>query len=305
MSTGVPTAAPGRPFGELLTAMVTPFTPDGALDVDAGVALAVSLVEQGCDGLVLAGTTGESPTTSPAEKMTLQREVIAAVGPGVTVMAGIGTHDTVETCANAREAAAHGAHGLLLVTPYYSRPSQAGLVAHFTTAADATDLPVMLYDIPARSVVAIEDDTVRRCAEHPRIVAMKDAKGVLPSATTLIAETGMAWYSGDDPINLPWLAIGAVGFVSVLSHVATRPLRAMLDAWAAGDTATATRINADLMPTVRAMTALGGVPFAKAALTQLGVRVGTPRLPLVEPSGEQQEMLAGALTASGLVRQTV
>lgn len=302
MTTGVGMTAARRPFGRMLTAMVTPFDSAGGLDVDAGVRLAVHLVGQGCDGLVLAGTTGESPTTSSAEKATLLRAVLDAVGPEITVVAGAGTNDTAHSIELAREAADAGAHGLLVVTPYYSRPSQAGLIAHFSAVADATDLPVMVYDIPPRSVVPIEADTLRRLAEHPRIVAVKDAKGEFAAAATLIAETGLAWYSGDDPVNLPWLSVGAVGFVSVISHVGTRPLLELLDAFEAGDVARARELNTGLMRLVLAMSRLGGVSFSKAALRLTGRDVGDPRLPIVAPDVAQLEVLAADLRAAGYLR---
>ncbi|HET6704971.1 4-hydroxy-tetrahydrodipicolinate synthase, partial [Amycolatopsis sp.] len=174
-----PTAAPGRPFGRVLTAMATPFDADGALDLKRAQELAEHLVELGNDGLVVNGTTGESPTTSDAEKQELVRAVVEAVGDRATVVAGAGTNNTAHSVEQAKQAEAAGAHGLLVVTPYYSRPSQAGLFAHFTTVADSTGLPVLLYDIPPRSVVPIEVDTLLRLAEHPRIVAVKDAKGDL------------------------------------------------------------------------------------------------------------------------------
>lgn len=301
MTAAVPSATPGRPFGRVLTAMVTPFDAQGALDVDAGVRLAVHLVEQGCDGLVLAGTTGEAPTTSPAEKTTLLRAVLDAVGPGVTVVAGAGTNDTANSVVQAREAANAGAHGLLVVTPYYSRPSQVGLLAHFRAVADATDLPVMVYDIPPRSVVPIEPDTLRRLGEHPRVLAVKDAKGDLAMAAPLIAETGLAWYSGDDPMNLPWLSVGAVGVVSVVGHLAAGALRRMLDAFEAGEVTTAAAINLEVLSLCAAMAPLGGVAFSKAALGLVGLGVGEPRLPVVAPDAEQLAALTAVLRASGLL----
>ena len=200
---------PGRPFGRVLTAMVTPFDAEGALDLKRAEELAAHLVELGNDGLVVNGTTGEGPTTSDEEKSELVRAVVAAVGERATVVAGAGTYDTAHSVRLARAAEHAGAHGLLVVTPYYSRPPQEGLRRHFTAVADATGLPVMLYDIPPRSVVAIELDTLQRLAEHPRIVAVKDARGDLPHGVKALASTGLAYYSGDDPMNLPWLAVGA------------------------------------------------------------------------------------------------
>src|ERR1700758_3491723 len=205
--------------------MVTPFGPDGSLDIPAAARLANRLVDAGCDGLVISGTTGESPTTTDAEKLALLRAVLEAVGDRARVIAGAGTYNTAHSVQLAKACAAEGAHGLLVVTPYYSRPPQAGLIAHFTPVADATPLPVLLYDIPPRSVVPIEFETLCELAAHPNIVGVKDAKGDLHAGAQLIAEAGLVYYSGDDALNLPWLAMGATGFISVLSHVAAGPPR--------------------------------------------------------------------------------
>src|SRR3954468_12880156 len=201
------------PFGRVLTAMVTPFTKDGALDTDRAAALAERLVDLGNDGLVISGTTGGSPTTSDAEKDALRRAVGEAVGDRAHVVAGVGTYDTAHTVESARAAEKAGAAGLLVVTPYYNRPPQSGLLAHFTTVADATGLPVMLYDIPVRTGTPITTETLLRLGEHPRIVANKDAKGDVFAAQQVIAGSDLAFYSGDDALNLPLIAIGAVGVV--------------------------------------------------------------------------------------------
>ena len=261
--------------------MVTPFKPDGSLDTDAAARLATHLVDAGCDGLVLSGTTGESPTTTDDEKIALLRAVLDAVGDRARIIAGAGTYDTAHSVHLAKACAAEGAHGLLVVTPYYSRPPQAGLVAHFTAVADATSLPVLLYDIPPRSVIPIEWDTIRTLAEHPNIVGIKDAKGDLHGGGQIIAETGLAYYSGDDALNLPWLAMGAVGFVSVWGHVAASQLRDMLSAFTSGDVATARKINVTLAPLADAQARLGGVTMAKDGLRLQGIDVGDPRLPQV------------------------
>ncbi len=221
-----PTSTPQTPFGRVLTAMVTPFTADGALDLDGAQRLAAHLVDAGNDGLIVNGTTGESPTTSDAEKADLVRAVVEAVGDRAHVVAGVGTNDTHHSIELAREAERIGAHGLLVVTPYYNKPPQEGLYRHFTAVADATGLPNMLYDIPGRSGVPINTETLVRLAEHPRIVANKDAKGDLGRASWAIAQSGLAWYSGDDMLNLPLLSVGAVGFVSVVGHLVTPDLRA-------------------------------------------------------------------------------
>lgn len=281
--------------------MVTPFSAEGKLDIDTGVALAHRLVDRGVDLLAISGTTGESPTTTESEKADLLRAVVDAVGSRATVIAGAGTYDTAHSIELARNAQRAGAHGLLVVTPYYSRPTQEGLFAHFTAVADATDLPVTLYDIPPRSVVPIASDTIRRLAEHPRIVAVKDAKGDLNAGAALIAETDLAFYSGDDMLNLPWLAMGAVGFISVIGHLVPERLREMVDAFTAGDVVRAREINTSLLWLNAAMARLGGVAMTKGGLRLLGVDVGEPRLPQIMPSPEQLEDLAADLRAAGVV----
>ncbi|MEU4803350.1 4-hydroxy-tetrahydrodipicolinate synthase [Actinosynnema sp. NPDC023587] len=293
--TGCPTASPGRPFGRVLTAMVTPFDASGALDLDKAQHLAEHLVGRGSDGLVVNGTTGESPTTTDAEKADLIRAVVEAVGDRATVVSGSGTYDTAHSAHLSRQAEAAGAHGLLLVTPYYSRPSQAGVEAHFRAVADTVGLPVMLYDIPPRTVVPIEVETLLRLADHPRIVAVKDAKGDLLAGSKVIAATDLAYYSGDDPLNLPWLSVGAVGFVSVISHLAGERLRGMLDAFEAGHVARATTIHHELLPLLRPFNRMPGVVYTKAALRLTGLDVGEPRLPLVPASTEDIEAVTAEL----------
>ncbi|MBB1156472.1 MULTISPECIES: 4-hydroxy-tetrahydrodipicolinate synthase [Amycolatopsis] len=299
MSTS-PAAAPGRPFGRVLTAMATPFDRAGALDVKRAQELAEYLVDLGNDGLVVNGTTGESPTTTDQEKATLVRAVVEAVGDRATVVAGAGTNNTAHSIEQAQAAAEAGAHGLLVVTPYYSRPSQAGLFAHFTTVADATELPVMLYDIPPRSIVPIEVDTLQRLAENPRIVAVKDAKGDLIAGSEVIANTHLAYYSGDDGLNLPWLSVGAVGVVSVIGHVVAGRIRAMIEAYEAGDTSTARTNHRAMLPVLRAMSRVGGVAFSKSSLRLRGFDIGDPRLPIVAPFDDQLEQIAADLAQGGV-----
>jgi 4-hydroxy-tetrahydrodipicolinate synthase len=289
-------------LGTLLTAMVTPFAPDGSLDIPAAVRLAHYLVDGGCDGLVLSGTTGESPTTTDAEKLALLRAVLEAVGDRARVIAGAGSYDTAHSVHLAKASAAEGAHGLLVVTPYYSRPPQAGLIAHFTAVADATPLPVLLYDIPPRSVIPIEFETLRVLSAHPNIVGVKDAKGDLHGATQLMAETGLAYYSGDDALNLPWLAMGATGFISVISHLAAGQLRDLLSAFASGDLTTARKINVGISPLCNAMSRLGGVTLSKAGLRLQGIEVGDPRLPQVAATAEQIDELAADMRAASVLR---
>ncbi len=290
------------PFGRVLTAMVTPFTSDGGLDVDGAQSLATTLVADGNEGLVISGTTGESPTTTNDEKETLIRAVVEAVGDRASVVAGVGTYDTAHTVELARHAEKAGASGLLLVTPYYNKPPQAGLINHFATAADATDLPAMLYDIPARTGTAIHTDTLLRLAEHPRIVAVKDAKGDLAATTRVLAQTDLAYYSGEDALNLPLLAIGAVGVVSVVGHLFTARYAAMIDAVERGDLAEARRINAALVPAVIGiMTRTQGAIMVKAALELVGrIPNRTTRPPLLDATEAEIAVLREDLLAAGL-----
>jgi 4-hydroxy-tetrahydrodipicolinate synthase len=290
------------PFGRVLTAMVTPFHDDGSLDLDGAAALATHLVGAGCDGLVVSGTTGESPTTTDAEKEQLVRAVVEAVGDRAHVVAGVGTYDTHHTVELARQAEKAGAHGLLVVTPYYSKPTQQGLVQHFHAAADATALPVMLYDIPPRSIVPIETRTLLRLAEHERIVAVKDAKGDIFAASEVMARTGLAYYSGEDALNLPLLAVGAVGMVSVVGHVAAAEYAAMVRAVDAGDLPAALEIHRQLIPAVRGiMMRAPGAVMAKAA-AQLGgvISSRTMRLPLVAATDDEVVTLSADLAEAGL-----
>ncbi|MGP3971984.1 4-hydroxy-tetrahydrodipicolinate synthase [Streptomyces sp. 6N223] len=295
-----PTSTPQTPFGRMLTAMVTPFTADGTLDLDGAQRLAAHLVDAGNDGLIVNGTTGESPTTSDEEKSRLVRAVVEAVGDRAHVVAGVGTNDTRHSVHLARAAEQAGAHGLLTVTPYYNKPPQEGLFQHFATIADATGLPVMLYDIPGRSGVPINTDTMVRLAEHPRIVANKDAKGDLGRASWAIATTGLAWYSGDDMLNLPLLSVGAVGFVSVVGHVVTPELRSLLEAYVSGDVAKATEIHQKLLPVFTGMFRTQGVITSKAALGFQGLPAGPLRLPLVGLTEQEAGQLKRDLKAGGV-----
>ena len=292
---------PSVPFGRVLTAMVTPFAADGSLDLDGAARLADRLVSLGNDGLVVSGTTGEAPTTSDTEKSELLRAVVDAVGGRAHVLAGVGTYDTRHSTELARSAEKAGATGLLVVTPYYSRPPQAGLVAHATTIADATDLPVMLYDIPVRTGTALSHDTLLRLAEHPRILANKDAKGDLLATQRVMVGCDLAVYSGDDAMNLPLLALGAVGFVSVTGHLVADRHRQLLDAFLAGDVATARAVNDATLPiTIGIMTRAQGAIMVKAALALLGSPVGPVRLPLVEATESEIAVLTEDLVAGGL-----
>jgi 4-hydroxy-tetrahydrodipicolinate synthase len=280
--------------------MVTPFTADGALDVQGAQRLATHLVDAGNDGLVVNGTTGESPTTSDAEKDLIVRAVVEAVGDRAHVIAGVGTNDTAHSVTLARQAERTGAHALLTVTPYYSKPPQEGLYRHFTAIADATGLPVMLYDIPGRSGVPIDTETLVRLGEHPRIVANKDAKGDLGAASWAIARSGLAWYSGDDMLNLPLMSIGAVGFVSVVGHLVSAELRAMLEAYTGGDVAKAAEIHQRLLPVYTGIFRAQGVITVKAALALRGLPAGPLRLPLTALGESEIEQLRRDLAAGGV-----
>ena len=290
-------------FGRLLTAMVTPMVPSGDLDPVGAAAVVQRLLETGHDGIVVNGTTGESSTLTSAESIEMVRLVVAAADGAARVVAGVGSNDTrhaVEMATLARDA---GADALLLVTPYYNRPPQTDVIAHCRAVADATDLPVMLYDIPSRSGIPFESETLVALAEHPNIVAVKDAKGDLWAATEVMAATDLLWFSGADEVNLPLLALGATGIVSVVGHVAGREYAAMLAAVAAGDLGTAQRIHASLIPIVKAiMHTSQGAIMAKAALVELGVIASaTVRLPYVMSPPEHLAKLRAALAAVSAV----
>jgi len=288
-------------FGTLLTAMVTPFTEEGSLDLEAAKALAVKLVDEGCDGLVVTGTTGETPTLTDDENVAMFEAVVQAVGDRAAVIAGTGTNDTRHSINLSRRALEAGVDGLLLVTPYYNKPSQAGIRAHFEAIADAVELPVMLYDIPGRSGVPIQTETIVALAKHPRIVALKDAKGNLLETTRVLAQTELDVYSGDDGITLPLMALGAKGVVSVTAHVATAQYRALVDAAAAGDLDTARRLHFELDPVQRAvMTHIQGAVAAKTVLHWQGVLPNSVvRLPLVQPSAEELNPVKADLAEAG------
>ena len=292
-----------RTFGSMLVAMVTPFTTQGELDLDAAARVATHLVDNGCDGLVVSGTTGESPTTSDAEKETLLRTVLEAVGSRAVIVSGVGTNDTAHSVELAQQAAKAGAHGVLAVTPYYSKPPQAGLIAHFTAIADATDLPVMLYDIPGRSGIPIRTETLITLAEHPHIVGLKDAKGDLYEMSWVLARTDLEVYCGTDELNLASLASGASGLVSVVAHAAPAKFRQLVDAVDAGDLVTARRIHTEMLPAIRGlMTRTQGVIMAKAALQLQGVLAERGlRLPLVEATDDEVAVLRADLEEAALL----
>jgi 4-hydroxy-tetrahydrodipicolinate synthase len=287
-------------LGRVLTAMVTPMTSEFSVDLDGVAALASHLIELGNDALVVNGTTGESPTTTDAEKSDVIRAVRQAVGPNVPIVAGVGTNDTAHSIRLAQQAAAAGADGLLVVTPYYSKPSQQGVQAHFEAVADATDLPVMLYDIPGRSAIPIAVDTLLRVAEHPRIIAVKDAKADLSAATAVLRATDLLWYSGDDSLNLPFLAIGGTGFVSVTGHLIADRLRDLREAYFQGDVARATAIFQSTEPVSVGLFRAPAVALTKAALALQGLPSGPPRMPLLPATPAELEALVADLGAAGI-----
>jgi 4-hydroxy-tetrahydrodipicolinate synthase len=281
--------------------MVTPMRLDGSLDLGAAQRLATHLVDAGHDGLVVSGTTGESPTTSAAEKDELLRAVVDAVGQRAVIVAGAGSNDTAKSIESVQAAAKAGAHAVLAVTPYYNKPPQAGLVAHFTAIADASDLPVMLYDIPGRSGIAIARETYLRIAGHERIAAVKDARGDLWFASEMMQETGLDWYSGDDAMNLGHFVNGAVGFVGVTSQVAPTAYREMADAVVEGRWDDARAVHRRLTPLVNAvMNVTQGAIMAKAGLAVQGL-IASPgvRLPLVEADDAQTALVRDAISAVG------
>jgi 4-hydroxy-tetrahydrodipicolinate synthase len=293
---------PEPPFGRLLTAMVTPMTSDGSVDFEGAAQLADYLVVQmRNDGIVVSGTTGESPTTSDEEKARLIRVVKEAVGDRAYVVAGVGTYDTAHSCDLARQAEDAGADGLLVVSPYYNKPPQSGLLAHFSAVADATGLPNLLYDIPGRTGIPIKTETLIQLAQHPKIVGVKDAKADFGAASTVMLATDLVFYSGDDIVNLPWLSLGAVGFISVVAHVVGDRLHEMIDSYLAGDVANALRVHRELMPVFTGiMTRTQGVIATKAALALLGLPGGSVRLPLVDATAAEIEQFRADLVAGGV-----
>ena len=288
------------PFGRLLTAMVTPFKDDLSIDWAGVEKLASHLVSTGHDGIVVNGTTGEAPTTSDDEKIEIIKVVRSAVSGRAKVIAGAGNNETTHSVEQAEMAAKAGADGLLVVTPYYNKPPQAGIEAHFRAMADATDVPVMLYDIPGRTGAQIEPDTIVKLAEHPNIVALKDAKGDVASTSWVIKRCGIPVYSGDDILNLPLLSVGAVGFVSVCGHTVGVDLRAMLDAWFAGNNAKALEIHQKLLPVYTGIFRTQGAILTKAALSMMGLPGGKVRLPLVDATPSQVSQLREDLRAGGV-----
>lgn len=289
------------PFGRLLTAMVTPFNEDGSIDWAGVEKLAQHLVDTGHDGIAVNGTTGEAPTTKSSEKLEIIKAVKKVVGSKIHVLSGAGDNETAYTVEQAKRSQEAGADGLLVVTPYYNKPPQAGIEAHFRAVAAATDLPIMMYDIPGRTGVEIESDTIVKLFDSvDNIVALKDAKGNIAATSWVIKRTDIPVYSGDDILNLPFLAVGAVGFVSVCGHTVGLQLKAMLNAWFAGDAAKALEIHQQLLPVFTGTFRTQGAILTKAAMKLMGLPGGTTRLPLVDATEAQIEQLRKDLTAGGV-----
>lgn len=291
------------PFGRLLTAMATAFTDDGEVDLEGTAAIAVHLLDHGHDGVVVSGTTGESPTTTVAEDARILQAVRDAVGDRGTVIAGVGTNATAHSVELAEQAAKIGADGLLLVTPYYNKPSQAGVLHHFRSVAEATDVPVMLYDVPGRTGTTISYETYQRALELRTVNSVKDAVGDL-ARTARLVQLGYAVYSGDDANTLGILSSGGCGLVSVVGHAAGDQLRQMVDAFLGGDLDAALATYTRLLP---AFDAVMGVPnygatTAKAALQLLGVLDNrNVRGPLVPLDDDEVAALRAGLAASDLI----
>jgi len=289
------------PFGQMITAMVTPMTPDGGVDYDGAARLADYLVtDMRNDGLVINGTTGEAPTTTDEEKDRLLRVVLETVGTRAQVVAGVGTNITAHTIELARSAERAGVHGLLVVTPYYNKPPQPALEAHFSAVADATGLPMLIYDIPGRTGAAVATDTLVRLAAHPRIVGVKDAKDDAAATSQVLSRTDLVYYCGTDMLNLPWLSLGAVGFISVVGHVTGDRLHEMIDAFGVGDVEAARRIHYELIPVYTGLFRNQGAVMTKAALDLLGQPGGTVRGPLLAATEAERHQLVLDLVAGGV-----
>jgi len=289
------------PFGRLLTAMITPMTSDGAVDYDGAARLAAYLVaDMRNEGLVVNGTTGEAPTTTDEEKARLVKVVREAVGDRATVIAGVGTNVTAHSIELAKQAEKAGANGMLVVTPYYNKPAQSALIAHFTAVADATALPSIIYDIPSRTGMAVATDTLVRLAAHPRIVAVKDAKGDLAATSQVLSRCDLAYYSGDDPMNLPLWSIGGVGCVSVTAHVVGTRIHAMLEAFTAGRNAEAASLHRSMLPVNVGLFRNQAAVMTKAAMELLGLPGGGVRGPLLPASDAERRTLIQDLTDGGV-----
>jgi 4-hydroxy-tetrahydrodipicolinate synthase len=286
-------------LGEVLTAIATPMRSDGSVDFHRFAALAHYLVEHGSDGLVVAGTTGESPTLSDDERLELIRVALGAVGGRATIVAGTGTYSTAHSVHLTRRAHEVGAHGFLVVTPYYNKPPQRGIVAHFRAIAEASDRPIMAYNIPSRVVVNIEPETIVELAKIPTVKAVKQANDDLDQARRIVEDAGLDLYAGDDNILFPFLEVGAVGGVCVHTHVVGPQVKEMVRLYKQGDRAGAKRIDEELAPAYELLQVQTNPIAIKAALNLLGHEVGGLRLPLVEASEDEQDRVRDCLERLG------
>ena len=290
-------------FGRVLTAMVTPFDEKLEIDYQAAQALAVRLVESGSDGVVVSGTTGESPTLAKKEKVALFKAVVEAIGGKATVIAGTGSYDTYESIEMTKAAEQTGVDGVLLVAPYYNKPPQDGLYRHFRAIANATSLPAIIYNIPGRTAVNISVDTLVQLAQVENIVAVKESSGNLAQVAEIYekAPSDFIIYSGDDALTLPVMSVGGYGIISVAGHIVGRKIQEMVTAFAHGELEQAARINAQISPLTRALFANTNPIMVKAACNLLGIKVGGLRLPLVEANAKEIELLRDELRKLGLV----
>ncbi|MEW6033978.1 MAG: 4-hydroxy-tetrahydrodipicolinate synthase [Chloroflexota bacterium] len=289
-------------FGRLLTAMVTPFDGSGEVDYDQAKKLALALLASGSDGVVVSGTTGESPTLTTEEKLRLFAEVKSVVGKRGTVIAGTGSYSTRESIALCREAEKTGVDGCLLVVPYYNKPTQEGLLAHFSAIANATKLPCILYNVPARTVTNLAPETVIKLTKVENIIGLKEASGNLEQAAKVIqaAPPSFLVYSGNDGDTLPLLGIGAYGIISVASHLVGKQIKGMMEKFLSGEVAEAAAIHRRLLPLVNALFIISNPIPVKYALNQVGFRVGKPRLPLTEPDEQSAGRIRAALSGYSL-----
>lgn len=290
-------------FGKVLTAMVTPFNENLEVDLQKTQELAVRLIESGSDGVVVCGTTGESPTLSKKEKLDLFRAVVEAIGGKGTVIAGTGSYNTAESVELTKEAEKTGVDGILLVAPYYNKPSQEGLYRHFKEIAGSTSLPAIIYNIPGRTGVNITSDTMARLAEIENVVGVKESSGNLGQVSEIFEKTPSDFliYSGDDALTLPILSVGGVGIISVAGHIAGRKIKEMITAFEQGEVAKAAEINASLGPLFRALFINTNPIMVKTACNLVGLKVGGLRLPLVEASEKETEIMRGVLKNLGLL----
>ncbi|MFQ6390527.1 4-hydroxy-tetrahydrodipicolinate synthase [Priestia aryabhattai] len=289
-------------FGQVLTAMVTPFDQNGEIDFNATKTLVEHLITNGTDGLVVAGTTGESPTLTTEEKIELFKCVVKAAAGRVHVIAGTGSNNTQASISLTKLAEETGVDGIMLVAPYYNKPSQEGLYQHFKTIAESTSLPVMLYNIPGRSIVNISVETIVRLSEIPNVVSIKEASGNLDAIAEIISKTpsDFTLYSGDDGLTIPVLAIGGTGVISVASHIIGNDMQEMINAFKNGDVQKAAATHRNLLPIMRALFIAPSPSPVKAALNLSGIQVGGVRLPMVPLSNKEQSALEEVLQTSGI-----